>query len=341
MMGGTVTGEHGVGVEKLNSMCVQFSTAERAQMLAIKAAFDPAGLLNPGKVIPTCSAARSMERCTSIAGRCAFLSWVGGMVAAGLAGPARAGVGPLRDFVLGASILSGSGEVLTFGGQVMKNVAGYDVSRVMAGSWGVLGLLCEVSLKVLPIPPAFRTLCFELDEAAALRQLTGWAGKAIPLHASAWHHGELYVRLAGAPSVVTGADLTSGREVAPQAAEAWWTDIRDHRHVFFELSPAKLEAGECLWRLAVPDTAPRISLPGEQFIEWGGGQRWWRGAAPAMDVRAAAKAVGGHATLVRALDKSPGAFSPVSSVSMRIQERLKQSFDPEGVFNPGRLYPEL
>jgi glycolate oxidase FAD binding subunit len=266
---------------------------------------------------------------------------VGGMVAAGLAGPARATVGPLRDFVLGASILSGIGEVLTFGGQVIKNVAGYDVSRVMAGSWGVLGLLCEVSLKVLPIPPAFRTLCFELDEAAALRQLTGWAGKAIPLHASAWHHGQLCVRLAGAPSVVTSADWTSGREVAPQAAESWWTDIRDHRHAFFELSPAKLEAGECLWRLAVPDTAPHISLPGEQFIEWGGGQRWWRGAAPAMEVRAAAKAVGGHATLVRAFDKSPGAFSPVSPVSMRIQERLKQSFDPEGVFNPGRLYPEL
>jgi glycolate oxidase FAD binding subunit len=266
---------------------------------------------------------------------------VGGMVAAGLAGPARAGVGPLRDFLLGASILSGTGELLTFGGQVMKNVAGYDVSRVMAGSWGVLGLLCEVSLKVMPIPPAFRTLCFELDEAAALSQLTGWAGKAFPLHASAWHHGQFYVRLAGAPSVVSGVDLTSGREVSRQAAEAWWTDIRDHRHAFFDLSPAKLEAGECLWRLAVPDTAPRIALPGEQFIEWGGGQRWWRGTAPAMDVRAAAKAVGGHATWVRALDKSPGAFSPVSSVSMRIQERLKQSFDPEGVFNPGRLYPQL
>jgi len=266
---------------------------------------------------------------------------VGGMVAAGLAGPARASVGPLRDFVLGASILGGSGEVLTFGGQVMKNVAGYDVARVIAGSWGVLGVLCEVSLKVLPIQPAFRTLCFELDEAAALSQLNRWAGKSVPLHASSWHRGQLYVRLAGASSVVNGVTLSGGREVSPQAAQVWWADIRDHRHTFFELTQVKLRAGDCLWRLAVPDTAPRISLPGEQFIEWGGGQRWWRSAASAIEVRAAATAVGGHATLVRTLDKSPGAFSPVSSVSMRIQERLKRSFDPEGVFNPGRLYPEL
>ena len=272
--------------------------------------------------------------------RYAAAGTVGGMVAAGLAGPARASVGPLRDFLLGVSILSGTGEVLTFGGQVMKNVAGYDVSRVMAGAWGVLGVLCEVSLKVMPIPPAVRTLCFELDETSALSQLNRWAGRAIPLHASSWHRGQLYVRLAGATPVVSGVDLGRGRELAPQAAQSWWADIRDHRHGFFDVSQGKLEAGECLWRLAVPDTAPSISLPGEQFIEWGGGQRWWRSAAPAIDVRAVATAVGGHATLVRALDKSPGAFSPVSSVSMRIQERLKQSFDPEGVFNRGRLHPE-
>jgi len=263
------------------------------------------------------------------------------MVAAGLAGPARASVGPVRDFVLGASILSGSGEVVTFGGQVMKNVAGYDVARVIAGSWGVLGVLCEVSLKVLPIPPALRTLCFELDEAAALSQLNRWAGKAVPLHASSWHRGQLYVRLAGASTVVNGVTLSGGREVSPQAAQVWWADIRDHRQSFFELTEAQLRAGDCLWRLAVPDTAPSMSLPGEQFIEWGGGQRWWRSAASAIEVRAAATAVGGHATLVRSLDKSAGAFSPVSSASMRIQERLKRSFDPEGVFNPGRLYPEL
>jgi FAD/FMN-containing dehydrogenase len=266
---------------------------------------------------------------------------VGGMVAAGLAGPARASVGPLRDFVLGVSMLSGTCEVLTFGGQVMKNVAGYDVSRVMAGAWGVLGVICEVSLKVMPIPPAFRTWCFEVDEASALGQLTRWAGKAIPLHASSWHRGQLHVRLAGAASVVSGVDLGGGRELAPQAAQSWWADLRDHRHAFFDMSPASLESGECLWRVAVPDTAPRMDLPGAQFIEWGGGQRWWRSAAPAIEVRTVATAAGGHATLVRALDKSPGAFSPVSSSSLRIQQRLKQSFDPEGVFNPGRLYPEL
>ena len=274
--------------------------------------------------------------------RYAAAGTVGGMVAAGLAGPARASVGPLRDFVLGASILSGVGEVLTFGGQVMKNVAGYDVSRVLAGSWGVLGLICEVSLKVLPTPPAFRTLCFELDEASALDRLNRWAGQAFPLHASSWHRGQLYVRLAGAKSAVGGVPLVGGgREVASQAAEFWWSSVRDHRHAFFLFTQPQLACGECLWRLAVPDTAPPIYLPGEQFIEWGGAQRWWRSVGSAAQVRAAAAAVGGHATLVRARDKAPGAFAPVSPASMRIHERLKQSFDPEGVFNPGRLYPGL
>ena len=267
---------------------------------------------------------------------------VGGMVAAGLAGPARSSVGPLRDFVLGVSILNGSGELLTFGGQVMKNVAGYDVSRMIAGSWGILGLICEVSLKVMPAPAAFRTLCFELDEATALRQLNRWASQPLPLHSSGWYGGQLYVRLAGAKAAVDGAAASmGGREVAPEAAQSWWVDVRDHRHAFFELTQAQLAGGECLWRLAVPETAPPVDLPGEQFLEWGGGQRWWRSDASAERVRAAAARVGGHATLVRALDKSQRSFSPVSAISMRLHERLKRSFDPAGVFNPGRLYPEL
>jgi glycolate oxidase FAD binding subunit len=267
---------------------------------------------------------------------------VGGMVAAGLAGPARASVGPLRDYVLGVTMLNGMGEGLTFGGQVMKNVAGYDVSRLIAGSMGILGVICEVSLKVMPIFPACRTLCVEMDETGALKQLNRWAGESFPMNASAWHMGRLYLRLAGANAAVAQAlGKAGGRELEPQAAAAWWSDIRDHRHEFFPLSDAQLERGECSWRLAVPDSAPPIALPGEQFIEWGGGQRWWRSAAPASQIRSAAERAGGHATLVRAADKSSGAFTTLKAASMKIHKRLKQSFDPAGIFNPGRLYPEL
>jgi FAD/FMN-containing dehydrogenase len=267
---------------------------------------------------------------------------VGGMVAAGLAGPARACVGPLRDYVLGVTMLNGMGEGLTFGGQVMKNVAGYDVSRLIAGSMGILGVICEVSLKVMPIFPACRTLCVEMDEPGALKQLNRWAGESFPMNASAWHMGRLYLRLAGANAAVAQAlGKAGGRELEPQAAAAWWSDIRDHRHEFFPLSDAQLERGECSWRLAVPDSAPPIALPGEQFIEWGGGQRWWRSAAPASQIRSAAERAGGHATLVRAADKSSGAFTTLKAASMKIHKRLKQSFDPAGIFNPGRLYPEL
>jgi FAD/FMN-containing dehydrogenase len=267
---------------------------------------------------------------------------VGGMVAAGLAGPARASVGPLRDYVLGVTMLNGNCERLTFGGQVMKNVAGYDVSRVVAGSLGILGVICEVSLKVMPRAPACRTLSFDRDETAALAQLTRWAGEPVPLNASAWHGGRLYVRLAGAKAAVGRShQIFGGREMDPLAAALWWSDIRDHRHRFFALTDAELGRGECLWRLSVPDGAAPLALPGEQFIEWGGAQRWWRSSAPAAHIRAAAEAAGGQATLMRAADKSPGAFSKLTPPLLNIHKRLKQSFDPAGIFNPGRMYPEL
>ena len=267
---------------------------------------------------------------------------VGGMVAAGLSGPARASVGPLRNFVLGVTMLNGRGELLTFGGQVIKNVAGYDLSRLMAGSMGILGVICEVSLKVMPILPACRTLSLDIDEAAAQRQLNRWGGEPFPLSASAWYQDRLYVRLAGGEAAV---DLSQrrvgGQDLEPQTAEKWWSDIRDHHHEFFTLGAGEFERGDCLWRLSVPDTVPPIPLPGRQFIEWGGAQRWLRSTAPAADIRSAAARVGGHATLVRAADKSPGVFAELSHASMNIHRRLKQSFDPAGIFNPGRLYREL
>jgi glycolate oxidase FAD binding subunit len=267
---------------------------------------------------------------------------VGGMVAAGLSGPARASVGSVRDHVLGVTLLNGRGEVLTFGGQVAKNVAGYDVSRLIAGSWGILGMICEVSLKVLPINRATRTLLFDWDESRSLGQLNIWASQPLPMTAGAWHAGRLHVRLAGSEAAVIAAYGKLGGDVmAPDAATAWWLGLRDQTEDFFSLSEADLGRGECLWRLSVPTATAPITLPGRQFIEWNGAQRWWRTTAEAREVRAKTAGAGGHATLIRGADKSCGVFNPVSDVLMRIHHGLKQAFDPACVFNPGRLYVGL
>jgi glycolate oxidase FAD binding subunit len=267
---------------------------------------------------------------------------VGGMVAAGLSGPARATVGAVRDHVLGLTLLNGRGEVLTFGGQVAKNVAGYDVSRLIVGSLGILGIICEVSLKVLPINRATATLCFDWEENRALEQLRRWASQPLPVNASAWHDGRLHLRLAGAAAAVSAAcGQLGGDVVAPETALTWWRSVRDQAQEFFALSESQLAAGECLWRLSLPATAAPVKLPGRQFIEWHGAQRWWRTAAEAREVREAAAQAGGHATRLRGAGKSEAVFSPVSEALMRIHRELKRAFDPVGIFNPGRLYAEL
>jgi len=267
---------------------------------------------------------------------------VGGMVAAGLAGPARAAVGGVRDYLLGATLLNGQGELMSFGGQVMKNVAGYDLSRVLAGSMGILGVVCEVSLKVLPLPPASVTLRFELDEPTALRQLNAWAGRPLPLSASAWWNGLLVLRLAGARAAVEAAARELGGDaLEPELAAAFWTGLRDHTDEFFAGAQQAVAGGARLWRLSLPPTAPALGLSDQQLVEWGGAQRWLCSALPPATVRDAASAVGGHATLFRARDKSCGVFAPLKSPLDRIHRELKRAFDPDGVFNPGRLYPGL
>jgi len=270
-------------------------------------------------------------------------STVGGMVAAGLAGPARASVGGVRDYVLGATLLNGRGELLSFGGQVMKNVAGYDVSRLLAGSLGTLGLVTEVSLKVLPVPFDDATLRFALPQAEAIDQLNLWGGKPLPIAASAWHDGVLHVRLSGATAAVCAARDSLGGEVVDNShAAQQWAALREQTHPFF--TPAR-EAGRALWRIAVPPVVKPLDLPGEQLVEWGGGQRWWLApddrAATADHVRAIAQAAGGHATLFRNGDKSVGVFTPLSSPLAAIHKRLKATFDPAGIFNPQRMYTGL
>ncbi len=266
---------------------------------------------------------------------------VGGMVAAGLAGPARAAVGGVRDYVLGAKLLNGRAELLTFGGQVMKNVAGYDVSRLLAGAMGTLGVICEVSLKVLPLPVASATLRFERDEAAAIRQLNTWGGQPLPINASAWWDGMLVLRLAGAAAAVQSAtQQLRGEVIAPAQATAFWTGLRDQSDEFFVKARTALAAGATLWRLSVAATTPPLGLPGEQLIEWGGAQRWVVTTAPAARLREAAAQAGGHATAFRG-HKADGALAPLSAPLQRIHREMKTAFDPDRIFNPGRLYPGL
>jgi glycolate oxidase FAD binding subunit len=282
----------------------------------------------------------------------------GGMVAAGLSGPARASAGSLRDYVLGVQLINGRAEHLTFGGQVIKNVAGYDLSRLMVGAMGTLGVLTDISLKVLPVAPAEATLVFELDQAHALAQLHRWGARPLPLNASCWVCDDtapntpelLFVRLRGAAAAVESActDMladVSGRRMDNAQAMGDWAACRDLTLPFFT-APAKAAEPLALWRLSVPQTAPVLNLPWPQLVEWHGGQRWLRAPeSAAAQLRQAADAVGGFASIFIAssvLNTGPrGRFSPLKPAIEQIHRRLKAEFDPAGIFNPGRLYPCL
>ncbi|MFM7524440.1 MAG: glycolate oxidase subunit GlcE [Betaproteobacteria bacterium] len=262
------------------------------------------------------------------------LATVGGIVASGLSGPRRQAVGSVRDFVLGTVLMDGKGEVLHFGGQVMKNVAGYDVSRLLTGSLGTLGLILEVSLKVLPRPFAQHSLQFAMSEQDALHQLNLWGGQPLPLSASCWLDGKLYVRLSGAQAAVDAAIEKMGGSDLPDA-EKFWDEVREQTHSFFSTPQ------QGLWRLSLPTAAPPLALPGEQMIEWGGALRWLKTTADAMAVRSVAANAGGHATLYKGGDKSVGVFQPLAPAVARIHRNLKNAFDPAGVFNPRRMYSDF
>jgi glycolate oxidase FAD binding subunit len=255
---------------------------------------------------------------------------VGGCVASGLSGPRRAYAGSVRDFVLGARLLDGRGQDLRFGGQVMKNVAGYDVSRLLTGSLGTLGLLLEVSFKVLPLPKAETTLRFEMDERGAIETMNRWAGKPLPVSATAWHEGLLTLRLSGAQAGVRAAREKLGGEAVADAAE-YWASLREQTHALFR-------GPEPLWRLSLSPATPPLGLPGKQVIEWGGALRWLVSSAPARELREAAARAGGHATLFRGHDKAASVFHPLPGPMFQLHLRLKQTLDPAGIFNPGRMY---
>jgi glycolate oxidase FAD binding subunit len=286
---------------------------------------------------------------------------VGGMVAAGLSGPSRASSGSVKDFVLGIDMVNGKGETLHFGGTVMKNVAGYDVSRLMAGSMGTLGLITEVSLKVLPIAPAEATLKFECTQSEAINMLNAWGAQPLPLNASCWiqeaGQGVLYVRLRGAVAAVQAAVKKMGGNergeytgVLQNAASgnatvaADWQALRNQSMDFF-----KLQGDESLWRLSVPDTTPDLHL-GDTVVEWHGAQRWVKlPYSETSMIRSKVNAIGGSAILFIASQaiNTPArvengvVFNPLKSPLDRIHRDLKRQFDPAGIFNRGRMFADM
>lgn len=276
---------------------------------------------------------------------------LGGVVASGLSGPARPNAGALRDFVLGVQALNGKGEHLTFGGQVMKNVAGYDISRLLAGSWGDLAVITEASLKALPVAPAEATLVFSLPQQAALDALHHWGGQPLPLNASRWQDQadgpQLHLRLRGAQAAVDAACRLLCREhgatlVDPVPAAADWQACRDQQLAFFTQAPAP----DCgLWRLSVPQVTPALQLPWPTLVEWHGGQRWaWApcDADHARLLQQAAASAGGHARLwlrpASGIHADTARQPPLAPTLQHLHHRVKQAFDPHGIWAGGQVF---
>jgi glycolate oxidase FAD binding subunit len=259
---------------------------------------------------------------------------IGGAIASGLAGPRRATAGAPRDYVLGVRIIDGRGQQLRFGGTVMKNVAGYDVSRLMAGSLGTLGLITEVSVKVLPRPIAEATLQFEMDKTLAIARMNEWAGQPLPLSGSVWHERILRVRLSGAPVAIdAAAQKMGGTMVDPQRTADFWRGIREQTDRYF----LQRRDEEALVRISVPAATPPLGLRGTTLMEWGGAQRWLIGGDLAAARKAAALA-GGHAVRFRG---NVGSFmQPLDPVAARIHANLKREFDPHNIFNRGRMFAD-
>ena len=268
-------------------------------------------------------------------------STIGGCVSAGLSGPRRMAAGPLRDFVLGTTLLDANGTILRFGGEVMKNVAGYDISRLLAGAMGIFGPLLEVSIKVAPMPLVEETRVLSVTKSEALDLFKAWRSRPLPVSATAWEeeHGVpvLRVRLSGSsPAIESARRHIGGERMDDEASQAYWASLRDQTHPFFQ--------ARTLWRLALPPTTPALGL-GSILLEWNGGQRWFADGEHSVEadfVRKAAERHGGHATLYRHDGtKTTSVFHPVAPGVKAISRRLKQELDPTGMFNPGRLFCEF
>jgi glycolate oxidase FAD binding subunit len=277
-------------------------------------------LAEQGQMLP-CDPPRFAEHAT-----------LGGAVAAGLGGPGRPWYGAPRDLVLGVKLLDGKGQVQRFGGQVMKNVAGYDIARLMAGAMGTLGVLLEVSLKVLPAPAAERTLVLEMDREQALHKMRELAARPVPLSGACHLQDRLYLRLSGNASGVEAWEKQIGGEHG--TGEDFWARLRDHRLDFFQQDAP-------LWRISLPPATGCRDYDADALTDWAGAQRWLYTDMPAETIREEVARHGGHATLFRGGNRHGEVFQPLDRVTRRLHEGLKKTFDPAGVFNPGRMYAGL
>ncbi|MET0065155.1 MAG: glycolate oxidase subunit GlcE [Candidatus Thiodiazotropha sp.] len=257
---------------------------------------------------------------------------LGGAIASGLSGPRRPWGGSPRDLLLGVKILDGRGRILNFGGQVMKNVAGYDISRLMAGALGTLGILLEVSVKVLPRPAEETTIRFNRPAEAFQTLLTRMLNEDMPITATYRYADDCGLRLGCGQQRVK--QILSRYGITPEAslAESFWSDLRDHKHAFFNHDAP-------LWRVAVPPTA-RVDFSQPMLCEWAGGQRWMFSQSPADEIREHVSRLGGHATQFRGGDRTGQVFHPLHPRIADLQTGLKRVFDPRGILNPGRLYAE-
>lgn len=258
---------------------------------------------------------------------------IGGSVASGLSGPARPFSGAVRDLVLGTRVINGRGEILSFGGQVMKNVAGYDISRLQCGAMGTLGLILDVSFKVLPVARHSVTVTLEQDEATAIELMNRLSGEPLPLSAAMYQDKRLCLRLSGAEQAVEAAQKRIGGDLLEDGDQLWQA-LREYQLPIFQ-------SEKPLWRLSILPAAAPLDLPGEQLIDWGGAQRWLSSEAPAEEIQQAAAALEGHAMLFRGGDRQADVFQKPSPISLGLHQRIKKSMDPDGLFNPGRLYRDL
>lgn len=250
---------------------------------------------------------------------------LGGTIACGFSGPRRPYAGSARDFVLGTKIINGKGEILKFGGEVMKNVAGYDVSRLMVGALGTLGVLLEISLKVLPKPTRETTLSFEMPADKAIATMNAWAGLPLPLSAACHTGDTLYIRLSGTEPGVRAARAKLGGAVVERGDE-FWRKLREHELGHFQDTVP-------LWRLSVPPATPPLNLPGKWLIDWGGAQRWLKSDEPAGEIHHTAETAGGYATYFRGTSNQTMPAAPTASVLTRLRQNIRQAFDPLGLFN--------
>ncbi len=257
---------------------------------------------------------------------------LGGMVACGLSGPRRAFAGSVRDAVLGVKLINGKAEIVSFGGQVMKNVAGFDLSRLMVGAMGTLGVLLEISLKVLPKPEAEASLCFDMTANEALAAMNRWAGQHWPFSAACYDGQRVIIRLSGSEAAIATSRQKLGGEALPDA-QAFWASLREQTHPFFQ-------DGQNLWRLSLPPATPLSTLYGPCFIDWGGALRWVKTELPIESVFTEALRLGGHSSLFRSSSVKDQVFQPLPEPLKALHIRLKHAFDPKGIFNPGRLYQE-